>query len=149
MSGTRFLLAGAALAVAGCQPAPGPGQNVSVLNALPQARVCVTSLPPFGRWQYAHERVIYYVPPNASLTVDNDGAWCQIMFQHWWGGQPLQAPLSVITPPAHGEAVVGSVGVSLRIAYRPAPGFSGRDSFVVHLTAPEPWDIAVPVSVMP
>jgi hypothetical protein len=137
------------LALAGCQPPPGPGQNFAALQSLPTSRACVASLPPFGYWQYSRERFdSYYVPPNATILVGDDGGWCQIRFEHWWGNQPIQAPLAVTAPPAHGEAMVGSVGTSLRIAYKPVPGFAGEDGFTVHLTAPQPWDIPVRVNVV-
>ncbi len=136
------------LGLAGCQEPPGPGQNFAVLQAQPASPACVGSLPPFGRWHYAAERVVYYFPPHATITVGDDGGWCQIAFEHYWGDHPIQAPLAVVAPPAHGEAMVGSIGLSLRIAYKPAPGFTGSDRFTVHLTAPEPWDIPVAVTVV-
>jgi hypothetical protein len=140
--------AGALWTLLGCQGPPGPGQDAAALQALPVASACQASLPHFGRDQYARERTAnYYAPPEASIVTNNDGGWCQIHFQFYWARQPIQAPLAVTTPPMHGDAMVGSVGDSLRIAYRPAPGFTGQDRFVVHLTAPEPWDIPVPVTV--
>lgn len=132
-----------------CQAPPGPGQNAAALGALPPAHVCQASLPPFGHWQYARDDAVFYAAAKATIAMANDGGWCQIAFEHDWGGRPAQEPLTVTTPPAHGEAIVGSVGVSLRIAYRPAAGFVGSDAFIVHLTAPDPWDIPVTVTVSP
>ncbi|MDR3538231.1 MAG: hypothetical protein P4L71_17180 [Acetobacteraceae bacterium] len=134
--------------LAGCQAPPGPGQDFAALQALPASRACVGSLPPFGRWIYALDDGVFVALPHGTIVMGDDGGWCQIRFQHYWGQKPLQAPLAVLTPPAHGEAMVGSVGLSLRIAYKPAPGFTGTDHFTVHLTAPEPWDIPVAVTVV-
>lgn len=137
------------LALTGCQQPLGPGQNATALSGLPTSRACVPNLPPFGYWQYPGERLpMVYAPPNGTILLGDDGGWCQIRFEHFWGDRPIQAPLAVTTPPAHGETLVGSVGTSLRIAYRPANGFAGQDAFSVHLTAPQPFDIPVHVIVV-
>ena len=139
---------GVVLALAGCAP-EGPGQNAAELQALPASRACVSNLPPFGYWRYAAERFNqYYVPPNGTITVGDDGGWCQIQFQHFVGDAPARFPLAVKDPPAHGEAMAGSIGTSLRIAYRPTPGFVGQDAFTVHMIGPQPWDIPVHVTVV-
>jgi hypothetical protein len=150
---TNLIRAGAAAAtlfvLAGCEEPVGPGQNYAQLQALPTSRACVSSLPPFGYWRYGWDSFDqYYVPPNGTILMGDDGGWCQIQFQHFFAGRPAQYPLAVKTPPAHGEVLVGSVGTSLRIAYRPAPGFAGTDDFTVHMTAPNPWDIPVHVIVV-
>lgn len=137
------------LAVTACSQQPGPGQNVAVLSSLPEARVCQPNLPPFGYVQYARDEFPWDAPPNGSIAMANDGAWCQIRFHHAWINLLVQGPLSVEQPPAHGEVIVGSIGYSLRIAYRPAPGFAGSDHFVVRLHGPDPWDIPVAVTVAP
>ena len=149
---SRLLLGALPLLAAGCQPSPGPGQNAAQLQALPQAKVCEASLPPFGRWYYAGSgRGIggEYIPPDGSIRMDNDGGWCVIAFTHYWGHlqQPIQAPLAVSRPPAHGQVIAGSIGTSLRIAYRPDPGFTGTDAFHVRMDAVERWDIPVQVIV--
>jgi hypothetical protein len=136
------------LALSGCQTPTGPGQDAAALQALPGSRACVADLPPFGYWKYARDEPASTALPDATIIAGDDGGWCQIRFQHWWGQQPIQAPLALRTEPAHGEALVGSVGTSLRIAYKAAPGFAGSDMFTVHLGGPEPWDIPVHVTVV-
>jgi hypothetical protein len=144
----RAVRLGVLLPLIGCQAPVGPGQNADALKALPQAHTCVANLPPFGHWVYARDDGVFTAPPNAQITVSDDGGWCQIQFEQYWGQQPIQAPLAVTVPPAHGQAVVGSVGLSLRIAYKPTPGVVGPDSFTVHMTAPDAWDIPVHVNVV-
>ncbi len=134
--------------LAGCEKPLGAGQDAAALQALPTSRACVADLPPFGRWKYPGERFTTYSPADGSMIVGGDGGWCQIKFDFAWGDLPLQAPLRVTHPPEHGEVMVGSVGLSLRIAYKPAQGFAGADSFTVHLAAPDPWDIPVHVTVV-
>jgi hypothetical protein len=138
----------ALLVLSGCEKPLGPGQDAAALAALPTSRACVPDLPPFGRWKYPGERFTTYSPAGGTMIVGDDGGWCQIQFDFAWGDQPLQAPLRVIQPPEHGQVMVGSVGLSLRIAYKPAPDFAGADSFTVHLTAPDPWDIPVHITVV-
>ncbi|MBN8874826.1 MAG: hypothetical protein J0H67_18465 [Rhodospirillales bacterium] len=145
----RSLLLLPLLAVAACSQQPGPGQNVAALTTLPAARVCDASLPPFGFVVYARDDAPWDAPPNGRIAMANDGAWCQIRFEHAWINMLIQAPLTVEQPPAHGEVLVGSIGYSLRIAYRPVPGFVGQDHFVVRLHGPDPWDIPVAVTVSP
>lgn len=147
MTPRRFIIA-VLLALAGCQAQPGPGQNVAALQALPTSRACVASLPPFGHWSYARDDGVFYAPPDANIVVGDDGGWCQIRFEHTWNNLVIQAPLAVTAPPAHGEALVGSIGTSMRIAYKPAPAFAGTDTFTVHMASPNPWDIPVHVTVV-
>jgi hypothetical protein len=144
----RYLAAAALLGLVGCEPPIGPGQNAAALAALNTSRACVAALPPFGYFHYPGDRLEFYAAPAGTILMGDDGGWCQIRFRHFWGDRPIQAPLAVTTPPAHGDTLVGSIGVDLRIGYRPAPGFAGEDAFVVHLTAPQPFDIPVRVTVV-
>jgi len=142
------VLGTASLALSACAFVP-PNQNAAVLTALHPARACSASLPTFGRFPTgAGAGSDAYVPPDAQIAMGNDGGWCMIHFDFAVRGEiPVIAPLRVTRPPAHGEAEVGSVGRSMRIAYRPAPGFAGTDRFTVYMAGPEPWDIPVHVTV--
>lgn len=43
--------------------------------------------------------------------------------------------------------MVGTLNGLLRIAYRPAPGFTGQDTFTVNLHGPLPYTVPVRVAV--
>ena len=145
---TQGLVLGGALLVAACQTAPQPEQNAQALAALRPAGDCTPSLPWFGREHYGPAPWdVIYMAPDGRVRMGNDGGWCMLSFEAQWAGIDINGPLDVRTPPAHGEVVVGSLGGRDRIAYRPAPGFTGADAFVVHMTAPEPWNIPVRVEV--
>ena len=143
------VLAGATLGLAACQTPP-PNQNAALLTGLHPAADCVASLPVFGRFaRGSGPPGELYLPPDGRIAMANDGGWCTIDFTHsmYEGLLPIVAPLHVRRPPAHGEAMVGSVGPSMRIAYRPAPGFTGSDGFSVRMGGPQPWNIPVEVLV--
>jgi hypothetical protein len=144
------LFAAATLALSACQNPP-PEQNAALLSGLHPAAACAASLPPFGRFVAGDiPGGTIYIPPDARITMANDGGWCTISFNFAVAGEiPVVPPLRVTRPPEHGEAAVGSVGQDLRIAYRPTPGFVGADHFVVHMAGPEPWRIPVQVAVTP
>jgi hypothetical protein len=141
------LTAGLTLAVAGC--AATPPQNAARLAALPPARVCHARLPTFGRFPGGHSMAFDIVmPPHGRIAMDNDGGWCAIRFHFAVRGQiPVIARLHLVRPPAHGRVVLGTLRGAMRIAYRPAPGFTGRDRFAVRMGGPEPWVIPVRVRV--
>ncbi len=142
------VLGAASLALSACAFEP-LNQNAAELMALHPARACSADLPTFGRFPTGGGTGSdAYLPPDGQIAMGNDGGWCMIHFDFAVRGQiPVIAPLRVSRPPAHGEAEVGSVGHSMRIAYRPAPGFAGTDRFTVYMAGPEPWDIPVHVTV--
>ena len=138
-----------AAALSGCQ-APPPEQNAAALSALSPAHACTASLPTFGRFPGGPNATFdTYLPPDGRIAMTNDGGWCTIAFTHNWRGGTLElvSPLSVRVPPAHGQAMVGTIGTTMRIAYRPAPGYVGPDRFTVFMAGPEPWNIPVQVNV--
>ena len=90
-----------------------------------------------------------YIPPNGNIGMNNDGGWCQISHIFVFREVEEVDTMTLVTPPSHGEVRTGNVGKQLRIAYRPAAGFTGIDNFVVHLATPEPWDIPIRVVVVP
>ena len=148
MPRVRFALtAGLALALSGC--AATPPQNAARLAALRPAQACHASLPTFGRFPGGRGMTFEIVmPPHGRIAMDNTGGWCAIRFHFAVRGQiPVIAPLHLARAPAHGRVVVGNLDGAMRIAYRPAPGFSGRDRFSVRMGGPEPWTIPVRVRV--
>ena len=148
MPRARFaLIAGLALGLSGC--AATPPQNAARLAAQPMAKACHASLPTFGRFPGGHSMNFDIVmPPHGRIAMDNDGRWCAIRFHFAVRGQiPVIAPLHLARAPAHGRVVLGNLDGAMRIAYRPAPGFAGRDRFVVRMGGPEPWVIPVRVRV--
>jgi hypothetical protein len=72
------------------------------------------------------------------MAMKNDGGWCWGDVHHVvgrkGGGRMLAAyDLVVVSPPTHGHVLVGDVANGrVRVAYQPAPGFVGTDSFVTH-----------------
>ena len=136
--------------VAGCQAERGPGQNEAVLVALAPSRACQANLPFFGHYQYPDGRFgmgTQYAPAQGDIAMSNDGGWCAIRHEYYFYQTRITPELRVTVPPAHGEAIVGSVAGVLRIVYRPAAGFTGADSFELRLGGPDPFTIPVRVSV--
>jgi hypothetical protein len=140
-----------AVSVAGCSLPPPPQQSTEMeLVALPTAKQCEASLPTFGRFFYPGDvSGGTYLPPEGNIQMSNDSGWCQLKNTFVFREVVTTGTMSLVTPPIHGEVRTGTVGQELRIAYRPSPGFTGSDGFVVHLATPQPWDIPVHVVVVP
>lgn len=77
------------------------------------------------------------------MQVGNDGGWCAIHVQQ--DGKPYKAGLLTQTA-EHGTVFIHPVGDDTRIDYTPAPGYVGRDNFVVQLIPGNPT-IRVTVTV--
>jgi hypothetical protein len=60
---------------------------------------------------------------------------------------PSVPSVSVSVPPSHGHAEIKRTGRRFGVAYQPAPGFAGSDSFTVRTDGPFPHNIPVQVSV--
>jgi hypothetical protein len=134
--------------LAGCASLAPVEQNAAQLAALPPAATCDARLPFFGYYRYARDEMQQYAEPDASIAMGNDGGWCSIAYQAQMpNGAPTVADASVTRPPGHGEAMVGTLNGLLRIAYRPAPGFTGPDAFTVSLHGPLPYTVPVRVVV--
>jgi len=65
------------------------------------------------------------------MRVSNSGGWCWFDVSATYASPRCVATYSVTNGPAHGEVVTGAVDQQARIAYRPAPGFLGGDSFLI------------------
>ena len=135
----------------GCTfPPPSQQSTAAELQALVPSRHCQPSLPVFGRFLYpGGVSPGAYLPPNGNIRMSQDGGWCQLNNVFVFRGVVTVGTMSLASPPIHGEVLTGNVGEQLRIAYRPFPAFTGTDAFVVHLNAPQPWDIPVRVTVIP
>ena len=148
IAATAWLLAGL---TAGCDIPPPPQQSTAAeMQALMSSRLCEPNLPVFGRFFFPGDVPPgTYIPPQGNIRMNNDGGWCQISHIFVFRDVEEVGTMTLATPPAHGEVRTGNVGKQLRIAYRPAPGFTGIDDFVVHLATPQPWDIPIRVVVVP
>jgi hypothetical protein len=143
------VLAVGAVLLAGCAVQQPQDWNVAALSSLRPAQSCQASLPFFGHWHYIGEEAVPpgYMPPDGRIRMDNDGGWCTLSNRFTWEYIPMTPLMTMAQPPQHGDVVLGATGGSLRIAYRPAPGYAGPDSFQVHLDAPSPETIPVQVVV--
>jgi len=74
---------------------------------------------------------------NATMAIANDGGWCwsDTYEKSYW--RILSADsVTVVSPPKHGRVVVSDIANhEVRVAYRPIPGFTGTDNFIVHYQA--------------
>ena len=143
-----LLLAGLAT---GCDFPPPPQQSTAAeMQALVSSKLCEPNLPVFGRFFFPGDVPPgTYIPPQGNIRMNNDGGWCQISHIFVFREVEEVGTMTQAKPPAHGEVRTGNVGKQLRIAYRPAPGFTGIDDFVIHLATPQPWDIPIRVVVVP
>jgi len=136
---------------AGCNiPPPVQQSSAAEMQALVSSKSCEPDLPVFGRFFFpGGESPGDYIPPNGNISMNNDGGWCQISHVFVFREVEEVDTMTLVTPPSHGAVRTGNVGKQLRIAYRPAAGFTGVDNFVVHLATPQPWDIPIRVVVLP
>lgn len=111
------------------------------VQGLPTAAHCTVSLPQFGH--LAGD----YFPPGGTITMDNDGGWCGPQFFQTFHTLKFAPAASVRTPPSHGQVRLARLADRLVVAYRPTPGFTGTDQFVVHTNGPIPHDIPLSVTV--
>ena len=136
------------LGLAGCASLAPPERNAAQLAALKPAATCDARLPFFGYYRYTRDEMLQFAEPDARIAIGNDGGWCSIQYQAQMpNGAFTVADASVTIPPGHGEAMVGTLSGLLRIAYRPAPGFTGQDVFTVNLHGPLPYTVPVRVTV--
>lgn len=142
---TVLALAATALAASGC--APPPEQNAAELAGLKQSGKCESSLPFFGQYRFPGERLFTYAEPHGDIRMNNDGGWCWIVYTLTYDFNPTWSNLALHTPPAHGSAVLGTLGGKLRMAYQPAPGFTGSDDFEVEVERPVRYIVPVHVEV--
>lgn len=72
---------------------------------------------------------------TATITMNNDGGWCWYNSVSTLSGTLLLVDSYVLfRPPAHGKVLLADSGKkSTRIAYKPDPGFTGTDTFDIHI----------------
>jgi hypothetical protein len=90
--------------------------------------------PACGERGNAHRAVREDLPealPVRQRWLSNDGGWCWVGLYATLGGLLYAPDFRVIRPPAHGELLMGEVDKRTRVAYKPAPGFTGEDTFQI------------------
>ncbi len=149
MRSSVVLCAGLATLVSGCEQTPD--RNAQALVALRPAAECQSALPFFGHVRYPGDSLKsgQFIPAEGSIQMRNDGGWCSIRHQFNFNGALSTPEMTMLDPPAHGQVVLGATEGRLRLAYQPAPGFSGTDQFRVRLASPIPEEIPVSVVVRP
>jgi hypothetical protein len=111
------------------------------LATLQPSRACQASLPVFGHFEDS------YVAPNATMAMSSGGGWCWFAFTLTFRDVPSDPTVSVAAPPSHGQATIQMADGRYVVAYQPAPGFVGSDSFSVRTDGPFPHTIPVQVMV--
>jgi hypothetical protein len=115
------------------------GQTAPDVNGLTRAGVCVVH----------GARNIGGATGSSPMTVKNDGGWCWNNLPHNYNRSTWIAAHDtvVITPPQHGRVVVGDVdNHRVRVAYQPAPGFTGTDTFTTGFNIVDTrvvWEVTV------
>jgi hypothetical protein len=67
----------------------------------------------------------------STVRMSGDGGWCWINLWATQGSLQYIPKYRIAQAPAHGELVMGEVDKNARIAYRPAPGFVGVDTYTL------------------
>jgi len=120
------ILAGVAIALAGCQggpkaPPPAPPPPLPPHIGPPAAASC--NVAPFHVADGGTTDVV--------MAVGNDGGYCAAALTDA-SGAPYDAPLVPVLP-EHGTPRVVKYNGKTSVEYTPNAGFIGHDSFVVHL----------------
>jgi hypothetical protein len=74
----------AGLMAVACQGSTQPDQNRAELERLHATPACSATLPWFG-WVYGGWRDAHYVAPDGRIAMGNDGGWCWIGTEQYWG----------------------------------------------------------------
>jgi len=127
-----WLLASTVLMLAGCnQPGGGSRERVFAADLMGAAKKCEAPTLSLSDGR-AFE---------VTMKVANDGGWCGINLSR--SGRPYDSAL-LSARPSNGRVAVNRVGDVTRVAYTPAPRFTGTDTFAVKLI---PGDATVRVAV--
>ena len=96
-------------------------QSVSVTD-LPRAKGCSekSNFATAGRTQ-----------GTTDMTMTNDGGWCWMDLSATQGSLQYLPTYQVDKAPAHGQVVMGAVGMKARIAFKPEAGFVGTDTYTL------------------
>jgi hypothetical protein len=65
------------------------------------------------------------------MRTSSSGGWCWFDVSATFGSLKYVGSYEVTQAPAHGEILMGEANQKARIAYKPATGFVGEDSFVI------------------
>jgi hypothetical protein len=117
-------VAGCVLLLVGCANqagAPASRERVFAADMVGGARKCEAPTPSLTDGQTS----------DVQMKVANDGGWCGVTVAQR-SGRPFDSGL-LSARPSRGKVAVNRVGDVTRIAYTPAPGFTGTDSFAVRL----------------
>jgi hypothetical protein len=108
--------------------------TITDVKSLQEAQICSGVVPKLDL------RFVRFAPPQATISMSNEGGWCWAEFSV--NSSPVSfsgsltpttftiAPeTNVIVPPTHGTILIGPVNGETRLAYRPSPGFTGADEF--------------------
>jgi hypothetical protein len=121
LTGRRFTLAALALSGVFACLTKLEAQSLDVA-ALPKASRCSAQAP-------------LSEPGGATLPttmrMSSSGGWCWFDVTATFGSLKYVASYDVTRAPAHGEILMGAANQRARIAYKPAAGFVGEDSFVI------------------
>lgn len=140
-----------------CSPsAPGPGPVASTPSPpVAGAQAGVLPQPPVTSVAYSagetHERSKSCSYPFfrfrsggvAEMHLQNDGNWCWIPLRSRTTGGAF-SNVTIIDAPNHGTFESAPVDSRSRLYYKPAPGFTGEDSFKIRL---EPGDNSLTINV--
>jgi hypothetical protein len=66
---------------------------------------------------------------TTDMKMINDGGWCWTDLSATEGSLQYLPTYRVDKAPAHGEVVMGAVGMKARIAFKPEAGFAGTDTY--------------------
>ena len=147
MRPTSVIMLPVILGIAGCAALKMPEQNAAELAALKPSARCEASLPFFGLYFYPGQILNEYQEADGQISMNNDGGWCMIRHVYTRSSNWAQPTLAMGVPPQHGSVVFGVLDGVMRIAYRPEPGYSGPDAFIVKLVQPVSDSIPVHVRV--
>jgi hypothetical protein len=111
------------------------------MAGLRSSNECAVSLPVFGHPDQQ------YVAPHGTISMSNDGGWCWIQFSQVFRALPFVPSATVIDQPANGSVTVERMKDRVSVAYRPSPGFTGTDRFVLKTDGPLPHTIPFAVTV--
>jgi hypothetical protein len=121
----RIAVVTAALAIAGCQT-PNVGRLAEAQD-LQRSRACRLSDGTGGM------PISNQTAPITRMATANDRGWCWTTVWSGPGGGPHVAAWVAITKmPEHGEITTAKFDDATRVAYRPQPGYTGLDSFIVY-----------------
>lgn len=72
-------------------------------------------------------------PPPSTISMNNDDGWCWFDATAMQGSVVIAPIIRVTRQPAHGQIAISPAPIKnkTRIAYKPAPRFTGKDSFAV------------------